>query len=927
MRGELIAFDLETTGLDPAKDEIIEIGIARFREGEIVDKFASLVRPSIPIPTDITHLTGIHPEDVEDAPVIEQLVPELRSFFGDLPLIAHSAGFDLSFMQRLDMLATNQVIDTYELSVIVLPSAPRYNLTSLTTMLGIELEQAHRAYDDAAATGRLYWQLWLKLCQLPAGVLAEIIRASSGIGTWDLRAIFEAALADSLDAGFVTPSSLPFVAERLSASPLNLSEARRDHLPPAEVTSLFESSGKLGAGFGTYEKREQQITMAEEVTQALNHGEQIMIEAGTGTGKSIGYLIPAALWALQNNQRVTVSTYTINLQEQLLKNDLPLVRAVVGGDLQAALMKGRGNYLCPRRLQTLRRRKPASLDEARTLAKILVWLQESDSGDRGEITLRAGEWSVWSRLSAQDEGCTTFRCSSEMDGVCPYHRARKRAETAHILITNHALLIADARIDNRALPEYHNLIVDEAHHLEDAITDGLSRRFEQRTILLRLRDLGDAKSGTLAAFLAATRGHVPPTDWARLADFSEIIGETVDLLKPLLRNYFRATHDFAKNQGGNNRYAMRLLDSHRETGGFVSVQTIWQKLAQVFLALTDAMERLCTGLPRYEPYQMPDFGDFNSEIRSHWRYLADLHEQLENFTQAPDSNSVYSVTAGNNPERMQIQISPLHVGPMMEEYLNGRMESIVLTSATLRTQGNFDHINERLYTDDFKMTALGSPFDYHESTLLYIPNDIPEPNRRHDYQRMLERGIIELAAALNGRVMVLFTSYAQLRETSKAITARLTLGDIMVYDQSFGTSREVLLESFKRAEKAVLMGTRSFWEGVDIPGDDLSALVIAKLPFAVPSDPVFAARAEGYSNSFQQFAVPDAILRFRQGFGRLIRRRSDRGVVAIFDTRVISKNYGGSFLESLPDCTVRFGSLDHLPGAASAWIEKNGADR
>ena len=200
---------------------------------------------------------------------------------------------------------------------------------------------------------------------------------------------------------------------------------------------------------------------------------------------------------------------------------------------------------------------------------------------------------------------------------------------------------------------------------------------------------------------------------------------------------------------------------------------------------------------------------------------------------------------------------------------------------------------------------------------------MPEPSQRRDYQRMLERGIIELAAELEGRLMVLFTSYAQLRETSRAVTPRLSLGNIDVYDQSFGGSRDALLESFKNAEKAVLMGTRSFWEGVDIPGDDLSALIIARLPFAVPSDPVFSARSEAYGNPFQEYAVPEAILRLRQGFGRLIRSRSDRGVVAIFDSRLINKRYGSDFLESLPECTVQYGALGNLPHLASAWIKGN----
>ncbi len=920
MHGGYIAFDLETTGLDASSDEIIEIGAARFVDGKLVEQYQSLVKPSIPIPPEITQLTGIDDEDVEDQPRIQEIVADIASFLGDSPVVAHNAQFDVSFLSKHHSLDRNLAIDTIELASIILPSSPRYNLSTLATAMGIELKHAHRAFDDALATGFLYWQLWQRACQLPANLLREIIQASGSQG-WELREVFQAALKDGLSKDGARQARNAFIPEPIDAQPLDIARAKHKPLDGSAIDHEFGEHGKLAQSHGAFEKRDQQLQMAREVTRAFNHGEHLMIEAGTGTGKSIAYLAPAALWALSNRQRVTVSTYTINLQEQLLKNDIPLIRAIAGDELRAALMKGRGNYLCPRRLATLRRRKPANVEELRTLAKILVWLENSSSGDRGEINLRKGEWSVWKRLSAEDEDCTTYVCANQMQGVCPYFKARTKAEAAHIVITNHALLIADARIDNRVLPDYHLLIVDEAHHLEEAITNGTSRRIDQQQILTRLRELGNANRGAFGAFLSAARGRIPSDDADRLANFITNIGTAFDEMKAEVRRYFRALHEFSKNSGGDRRYARRLLDSQRDSGNFAGVRSAWLRLAQYFLDVTDAMEHLCQALPRYARYELPEFDDHSSEIRAHFRFLCDMHEQLERFTNDPDANAIYGVTAGDSPDRLQIQVSPLHVGPLMDQNLHQRLESIILTSATLTTQGNFDHITKRLYAEDYRKIALDSPFNFEESAMLYVPTDMPEPSQRRDYQRMLERGIIELAAELEGRLMVLFTSYAQLRETSRAVTPRLNLGNIEVYDQSFSGSRDALLESFKNADKAVLMGTRSFWEGVDIPGDDLSALIIARLPFAVPSDPVFAARSEAYSNAFQDYAVPEAILRLRQGFGRLIRRRSDRGVVAIFDSRLINKRYGGDFLESLPECTVQYGALEKLPQVASAWID------
>lgn len=922
MHGVLIAFDIESTGLDVNNDEIIEIGAVKLKEGEVIDKYSSLVKPSIPIPADITHLTGIHPDDVQNAPPLSRILPTLQAFIGDAPVIAHNAAFDVSFLRRYGLLEKNLALDTYELSSIIIPIAPRYNLNSLTTHLGIELEQAHRALDDALATAYLYWELWKKLLNIPYSLIAEIVQASENI-QWDSRDFFRAALHEiqtSNPAGFqAIPITFKPLEQDLEA--LKTSDAQRQTVELSQIDAILGEHGTLSQQIENYEHRPQQIEMAYAVTNALNKGEHIMIEAGTGTGKSLAYLVPSVLWSTLNSQRVVIATNTINLQDQLLKHDIPLVINAVDKSFRTSVMKGRGNYLCPRRLETMRRRKPSNIDELRTLAKILIWMQESQSGDRGEITLRAGEYAIWSRLSAQDEGCTTHRCSTIMHGVCPFYKARKQAEASHVIIANHALIISDALSENRVLPEYLNLIVDEAHQLEDAITSGLSVRIEQLTILRRLSELGSPNSGLLGEFLSAARKDVPAKQVLKLEAFIQNISDALRLMASHVRTYFNALHDFLMNTDNNVTYQFRIISQHRDSGRFASVQMAWGQLNEFFQAVIEAIQQLSSALSRFEEYKLANFDEFENGIRSHHVFISETRLYLHQFTQEPDNNTVYSLSPGDVPDDIRIYLAPLHVGPMMEEHIIQRKESVVLTSATMRTQANFEHIRERLYAEDFKTMNTGSPFNYKDSTLLYVPDDIPEPNQ-NNYQRMVERGIIELAAALDGRVLVLFTSYSQLRETSKAITPRLTLGNIAVYDQSFGTSRETLLESFKTTEKAVLMGTRSFWQGVDIPGDDLSAVIIARLPFAVPSDPIFASRSETYNNAFKEYAIPDAILRFRQGFGRLIRSQNDRGIVTIFDSRIINKNYGQNFLESLPDCTVQYGPLQGLAPASVDWLNK-----
>jgi DNA polymerase-3 subunit epsilon/ATP-dependent DNA helicase DinG len=367
---------------------------------------------------------------------------------------------------------------------------------------------------------------------------------------------------------------------------------------------------------------------------------------------------------------------------------------------------------------------------------------------------------------------------------------------------------------------------------------------------------------------------------------------------------------------------MRVVPQQRERHSFAQVQAAWKVLSEYFEVIGDAMLRMTRALGKLREFNIPGYEDFISSSETAGNYLEEIRRHLHRFSVDPDSDTIYWLSQGSNQNELPtINAAPLHVGALMEEYLWLKKDTVVLTSATLRTGDNFSYIAERLYADQVPALEVGSPFNYEESTLIYIPNDIPEPTDRQGYQRAVERGIIELAAALNGRVLVLFTSYAQLRQTAQAITPRLALGGITVYDQSDGTSRQALMDGFRSTDKAVLLGTRSFWEGVDIPGDNLSALVITRLPFAVPTDPVFAARSETYSDAFNDFAVPDAILRFRQGFGRLIRTRSDTGIVTVFDSRIVHKSYGPTFLESLPECTVKYGTLDGMAAAAVDWLK------
>lgn len=929
MRGEIVSIDLETTGLDISSDSIIEVGAVRTVEGAVIEEFSTLINPGLPVPPAITHLTGITSEAVLGKPGIETVLPLISEFVGSAPILAHNVTFDASFLARHGILQRNPRIDTYDLASILLPRAARYNLNSLAADFDIAYDIEHRALSDARATAQLYWHLWQKTLNLPYEIILEITEAARGL-PWDTARVFEAALLEhrSRSSHVIdkpqenTGVFAPLPDEYAPLRP----NADTDALDLESLAALISDGGPLARTIPNFERREQQVNAALAVGMAFNHSMHVMIEAGTGTGKSVAYLLPSILWAVQNGERVVVSTNTINLQDQLITKDLPALVAALETPADYAVLKGRSNYLCPRRLAAIRRRHPTSVDELRTLAKILVWLLETTSGDRGEISLRGPiENLMWQRLSAEDEGCTLDRCRAIMGGACPFYKARRRAEAAHIIVVNHALLLSDAATDNRVLPEYNRLILDEAHHLEDAVTNSLSFRLDEVTLRRRLADLGSPDKGLLGDLLRNARASVPDKEVRRLSGFIENISLATGAMHHHIAALFSALRSFVGDVDGSagSDYAtqIRVTQALRERGSFAQVQSAWVILKEFVDVISEALYHLAQALPRLEQYDLEGFDDLVNSISAAARYFQQVNAQVTAFVSDPDDNTIYWVSA--SPDRTNsptIHSAPLHVGPMMNKYLWATAETIVMTSATLRTGNSFDYISDRLHADHFDTLEVGSPFNYRESTLVYVPNDIPEPNDRHRYQQSVERGIIELASALNGRVMALFTSYGQLRQTSQAIGPRLALGGITIYDQSDGTSRQALLEGFKSTQQAVLLGTRSFWEGVDIPGESLSALVIVRLPFAVPSDPIFAARSETYTNSFDEYAVPEAVLRFRQGFGRLIRTSTDRGIVAIFDRRIISKGYGASFLEALPDCTVEYGTLDALPTAARTWL-------
>jgi predicted DnaQ family exonuclease/DinG family helicase len=933
-----VALDLETTGLDAERDAIIEVGAAKFRQDELLDEFSTFVDPGRRVPHDITVLTGITDQDVRGAPQLYEVLPDLSRFVGEYPVVGHSVDFDLRFLQQHSPDFQNEYLDTFELAGVLLPHADRYSLSRLAQMFDVELEQAHRALDDALASYRLFRAMLHRASELPPRMLKEIIGHGQR-GDWSASVFFREALEESARR----PPEKQAVAECLGpAGPLFAASEKVQPLEPAEdqeslnvdfLASVLEEDGAFADQFADYEHRPQQIEMLRAVGEAFNEGRHLLVEAPTGVGKSLAYLIPAVHWAVQNGERVVVSTNTINLQEQLYQKDVPDLERTLPMDFEVAVLKGRSHYLCPARLQALRHRGARSPEQARVLAKVLIWLLTTEDGDGDELFLPSAlERSMWHRLSADYENCNPERCRFFQRGVCYFYRARRAAEGAHLIIVNHALLLADVAVQNRALPEYNYLIVDEAHHLESATTNGLSFETDRTSVRRLLGEIGRVTgsgrvTGLMSQVLSSCRQVGLPKDIMEEVELSiGQIGQGVDRALRQLDVFFDHLRDFAEEQKGGRRsrysFQMRLTSGVRVQPAWDSIEIACDDINLPIKHMVSELERLAGGLDELvASYDLPDEEELQVQMLGMAQHLEEVRQQISHMIMDPSESLIYWLEMQPNRDQLSLHAAPLHVGPLVEEHLFHKKRSVVLTSATLRTSGTFDFLRERLHAWDANELAVGSPFDYESSTLFYIVDDIPEPGER-GYERIVAEGMAELFRATEGRALALFTSYRQLRATLRAIKARLAQAGITVQAQGEGVSRAQLLDNFRTGDRRVLLGTRSFWEGVDVPGDPLSCLAIAKLPFSVPSDPIFAARAETFEQPFRDFAVPETILRFLQGFGRLIRTRDDRGVVACFDKRLLTKSYGPFFLESLPNPTIRRGSITQLSKAAAEWLER-----
>ena len=898
----LVSLDLETTGLSPGKDKIIEIGAVKTdSNGNQIEEFNSLVNPGILISDFIENLTGISNDDVLNSLKFVDIVDEFQSFLDDSIIIGHNIEFDLRFLSEEGLKLNNKFVDTWRFSQIMLPDLLDLSLGSICNYLDINQQNAHRALSDSKFTLEVFLLLSEKYKNLDNKLQTAICNIISGKDN-ELFFLFNSVLNETD----------PNLKNNIFFSPMeiipkhNIKEKTKGNYfnyGDDVLQKIFSSNSEiLNKVLSNFSYREQQLDMSKVISDCIKNQHSAALEAGTGVGKSLAYLLPAAIFALKTGKRVLVSTNTINLQDQLYLKDLPLVKSILSEldpdteEINFSILKGRDNYLCIKNYGNQFVEEDIDQDYSRFLAKIAVWLSKTETGEKSELGLsNFVNNNYWRRIIPKNKiNCYGF------DGPCFLRNSREKAESSNIIIVNHALLMTDLKSVNSVIPDYDVLIIDEAHNLEDVASQHLGWKVDERDLKDIFR-INYGKYDLIEMIANLINREFKNTDGlAQAEDKLKRMINTIEELNIKSKSLFKSVNQIVIGKGNKNsgHNSLRIdIDSNFPELNFV--RNDWNELKFKLDKLKSDLIRYYKDLKEKITGSKIQFENWNDLFEQWIENWEEAKNNLDEFLTSSNNEMVYWIENNEQFNNHVFFSAPINVSKILNEKLFENVKSVILTSATLNSNDEFNHLKQTTGLNVDHAKSFGSPFDYDNSVEILLPTMFPEPNA-NNYQEELDKIIFENVLSANGRAMVLFTSYKSLRNTQKSLKTKLEEYNINVLAQGVDGNPYQIIKRFKKNPKSLILGTLSFWEGVDIDDGTLDLLIITKLPFDVPTHPLFEARSAKYDNPFIEYALPRAILKFKQGFGRLIRNEKDTGKVLLLDSRITSKRYGKMFLEALP---------------------------
>lgn len=884
---EFIALDLETTGLDFENDEIIEVAMAKFKDGKIIETFDSLIKPKQELNEFVSRLTGINKEDLVDAPVFKMKKDEMLSFIGNLPIVAHNSMFDEHFfsgnLKRLGLTESLPVfIDTLLASRIAWWSNPNHRLGSLVEYLGIELSQAHRALPDAQACGELFVKAQEVFQSYPLNLQAQLGQLAQGT-TWELL--------------FNAPEQIDDMWKDYQYKEGNAPHQEKDSYSelPLNIEDFFAENGVIANEMENYSQLPSQLAMSKAVNNNLNKGGALLTEAGTGTGKSLAYLLPTAKFLNDNpGERIVISTGTKALQHQLLDQEIPLLEKLFGKNLKASVLKGRRNYICLRKFENhlAHSRMLLTPDERLSFMPLIPWIIQTHTGDAQENPgFNLGRNQIlWNKLASDSLSCTGD--CSDFRNECFFQSAKKRSAQSNLILINHALFLQDMALDFALVPAYNHIIFDEAHNLPDQSSYQQTRAlwfFRLRNILQlfihpRQKSMGIIKQ---IMFDLEDKG---------INENDEIMQLLLGIESSLARTE-KALHKFLLSIGKDIK--------KNKKGGFSGQIIFKDSLALEFNCNADTfLNEIQDTINRLEKItEEKVLSKWHRDFKAGALALNEFINDLRFISKANNEDFVFWLEEATNPHTIKIKAAPVSAGIAWNENFYPWIKSATFVSATLDINENSEYFQEqmglKIKDQPSKIRVINrtykSPFDTKKQMRIMIADFLPKANEKN-FQAKLDELLKYILPETKLGTLGLYTNISSLTQSQKALAPDFEKNNRQLLVQHVNGNFDGLLNIYKKEPASCLLGTNIFWEGVDLPGKLLELLVIPKLPFPMPNEPLLKAKsdklqAEG-RNPFKELHMPIAMTHLRQGMGRLLRSREDRGIVLILDKRLVSEGYG-----------------------------------
>lgn len=933
---DVVVLDTETTGFSFNHDELIQIAAARMKNGVITEWYVTFVNPDRPIPEEVAHLTNIHDDDVVDAPSPDEALTGLVEFVGDSYVVAHNANFDRTFTTKRasgESLKNNIWVDSLDLARIALPRMNSHRLLDLVRAFGGP-DSTHRADEDVAATCLVYRILLAAVKNMPSD-LVKYISEMSTIDEWNTVYVFK-ELADERAGSYnfrvsrkTSVSSVteavrkdvfkPFTEAEQGVSPDMTDEEffeKLNHLEFAtseEIYEAFSKEGAVGQCYVDYEPREEQRVMAQAVNNAVSRSENLAIEAGTGVGKSMAYLVPLVLAAQKNKMTVGVATKTNTLLDQLINKELPLLKKVYG--ISYAPLKGFTHYPCNRKVERLVAAGPRiitfknqEINQAPALASLLSFVDQSDFDDMDGLKL---DYRALPRYSITTKSSECLRRKCPFFGrSCFVHGAREEAQRCDVVVTNHSLLFWDVRFEGGLLPPIRYWVIDEAHGAEDEARRAFSTTVSSDAIQNLARRM-TSDSPRYNVFLRAERA-IEVTEEAKTL-FESMIRKAqiaAGSFGIAAQEFCLAAKDllFFDERSKRNSYEyfdLWLNDDIRASETFSGVKFAAKGLYETLEKAISAARDIVAYLESIEVTSSEQ-----REIALVALELKELYVALETIFFTSASNQVYSVRLNRTKDRFNeiFTAQPLDVGQNLNETFYQETNSVIYTSATLSVDGKFDSFEQAVGLNESEVSCgitlqIDSSYDFDNHMQVYVPSDMPEP-ADPQYLEKLQELLIGLHIAQQGSLLTLFTNRREMEKCFEVVNPQIKKENLRLVCQKWGVSVKGLRDDFLKDEHLSLFALKSFWEGFDAPGSTLRGVVIPKLPFGLPTDPLSCERGARDDRAWSHYSLPAAVIDVKQAVGRLIRSANDEGIVVLADARLISKYYGRKFLNSLPSKSV-----------------------